>query len=559
MKKTNITLTLVLITNLVFSQQPLVKKWDYRFGGTAKEILYSFQSTFDKGFILGGYSISGVTGDISQPAMGGDFWIIKTDSMGAKQWDKRFGGFNEDGMLFIHQTADSGYVLCGRSLSGVGGDKTEPGWGGWDFWIVKIDAFGTKQWDKNFGGLQNETAAMIRQTVDGGYILGGECLSGMSGDKTQANWDPTNLTADYWIVKIDAAGNKQWDKRFGGTDNDVFTSLVIDDDGGYLLGGYSASDSSGDKTQDTWGNYDYDIWIVKIDSSGNKLWDKNFGGTGSDFLYSIGKTNEGGFILGGTSNSGVSGDKTQPLWDTCANCYKIDLWIIKTDWLGNKQWEKAFGGFMQENVIGNITQTSDGGYLIGSTSYSGISGDKTENNLGREQSWILKTDSLANKQWDKTLRTACDSSEHDEIGLAYQLSNGCYVMANYTTAGIGGDKTQPSWDTVCQPYCKSDYWIIKFCDSTYATSVFEPISAVIINISPNPFVREISITIQKPDLKQATFTIRNILGQTIFRQQELNPGESYTTIFDLGFTTKGIYLFEIVLDGERTVKKIVKE
>ena len=183
--------------------------------------------------------------------------------------------------------------------------------------------------------------------------------------------------------------------------------------------------------------------------------------------------------------------------------------------LGNKQWEKAFGGFMGENGMGNITQTTDGGYLLGGTSYSGISGDKTESNLGREQTWIVKTDSLANKQWDKTLRTACDSSGHDELGLAYQLPNGCYIMANYTTAGIGGDKTQPSWDTVCFPYCKDDFWIIKFCDSTLTTSITQlPNPQSLFSIYPNPAGEFITINSKLIGANEIRLT--DMLGKLLF-------------------------------------------
>jgi len=450
--KESLLLLLLFISNFLlfsprksFGQNPLVKQWDYRFGGITKEWLQSLQQTTDGGYVLGGYSNSGMGGDKTQPSWGGhDYWIVKTDSLGVKQWDKRFGGTSKDELYSLQQTTDGGYILGGYSFSGIGGDKTESLWGGFDYWVVKTDSLGVKQWDKRFGGTDYDDLRSLQQTNDGGYILGGISYSGIGGDKTQPSWG----SLDYWIVKIDSLGVQQWDKHFGGTDDDELFSLQQTTDGGYILGGTSSSGISGDKTQLSWGGFDY--WIVKIDSLGIGQWDKRFGGTGDDWLSSLSQTTDEGYILGGYSNSGISGDKSQLSWGGS------DYWILKIDSLGVKQWDQRFGGTGDEDAFGNITQTTDGGYLIPGSSYSPISGDKTENNLGTEQTWVIKTDSIGNKQWDKTLRT--NSNYDDETGLAIQTKDGCFVMTNYTSAGIGGDKTQASQGS-------NDYWIIKFCDT----------------------------------------------------------------------------------------------
>ncbi len=425
------------------AQNPLVKQWDYRFGGTVNDNFTCYQQTADGGFILGGVSYSGISGDKTQNIWGGsDYWIIKIDSLGSKEWDKNFGGTNDDVLYSLQQTTDGGYILGGQSNSGISGDKTQNTWGNWDYWIVKIDSLGNKQWDKDFGGTNYDVLYSLLQTADGGYILGGESRSGISGDKTQSTWGYD----DYWIVKIDSLGNKQWDKDFGGTSVDVLLSLQQTPDGGYILGGGSQSGIGGDKTQANWGGYDY--WIVKIDSLGNKQWDKDFGGTSSDLLQSLKQTADAGYILGGYSASNISGDKTQASWGW------IDYWIVKIDSVGNKQWDKDYGGADMEEFY-SIQQTADNGYLISGDSYSPISGDKTEANLGYEQIWILKTDSLGNKIWDKTMFTP----GHDETGLAIQTKDGCFAIASCSDGGVGGYKTQPSWGDY-------DYWIIKFCDTT---------------------------------------------------------------------------------------------
>jgi len=437
-------LLLLFISNFLFAQNPLVKQWDYRFGGSNDEQLNSIQQTSDGGYILGGTSWSNISGDKTQTVWGvWDYWILKTDSLGTKQWDKNFGGTFGDALTFLQQTADGGYILGGQSQSGIGGDKTENCLGGDDFWIIKIDSLGTKQWDKDLGGTSSDFFSSLQQTTDGGYILGGYSNSGIGANKTQDSWGGF----DYWIIKTDSLGNQQWDKDFGGTGYDVLYSLQQTADGGYILGGASLSGIGGDKTQPSWGDYDY--WMIKTDSLGVKEWDKDFGGLQDDNAFSIQQTLEGGYILGGYSSSGISGDKTQATWGSW------DYWIVKTDSQGIKEWDKDFGGTAAEESFGNISKTLDEGYLITGTSYSPISGDKTEVNLGIEQTWVVKIDSSGNKQWDKTLLT----NEHDENGLAIQTKDGCYLMVNTTLGGVAGDKTQPSWGG-------SDFWIIKFCDST---------------------------------------------------------------------------------------------
>ncbi|HYV90593.1 MAG TPA: PKD domain-containing protein [Chitinophagales bacterium] len=440
-------LLFLFISNFLFAQNPLVKQWDYRFGGTDEDYLSCFQQTSDGGFILGGYSLSDSSGDKTQTSWGGyDYWIVKIDSLGVKQWDKRFGGIAWDYLYSLEQTTDGGYILGGTSYSGIGGDKTEPSWGGKDYWIVKIDSVGVKQWDKRFGGTAKDEFYSLEQTIDGGYILGGNSESGISGDKTQPSWGGS----DYWIVKTDSLGVKQWDNRFGGTETDVLTSLQQTTDGGYILQGHSYSGISGDKTQGSWGGADY--WIVKTDSLGVKQWDKRFGGVGADGdgFYTVQQTTDGGYILGGLSLSGIGGDKTEPSWG------EHDYWTVKTDSLGVKQWDKRFGGTDNEYEFGNITQTSDDGYLIAGASNSYISGDKTENNLALYQTWVVKTDSLGNKLWDKTL--LIDGKING--GYAIQTKDGCYAMADANNGSIAGDKTQSMWGG------GDDFWIIKFCDTT---------------------------------------------------------------------------------------------
>ena len=152
---------------------------------------------------------------------------------------------------------------------------------------------------------------------DGGYILGGESYSDKSGEKTE-NSRGIN---DYWIVKLDASGNIQWDQTIGGNKADGLTSLQQISDGGYILAGYSFSDISGEKTENCRGSYDY--WILKTNSQGKVLWDKTIGGSSFELCRKIREIKRNDYVVGGLSDSRISGDKTG------GNRGGFDYWLVE--------------------------------------------------------------------------------------------------------------------------------------------------------------------------------------------------------------------------------------
>ncbi|QHT68237.1 hypothetical protein GXP67_17105 [Rhodocytophaga rosea] len=187
--------------------------------------------------------------------------LAQAQATPVKEWDKRFGGSNEDRAKKIIPTADGGFLVGGHSYSSISGDKTAANKGAIDYWVVKISSDGTKQWDKSFGGDGFDDLTSLIQTSDGGFLLAGHSDSGVGGDKSQAS----KGDSDYWIVKTTSDGTKQWDKSFGGDGFDDLTSLIQTSDGGFLVGGHSYSGISGDKTAANKGADDY--WIVKITSN----------------------------------------------------------------------------------------------------------------------------------------------------------------------------------------------------------------------------------------------------------------------------------------------------
>src|SRR5688572_5593180 len=181
------------------------------------------------------------------------------------QWQRSFGGAAFDYLRSLQQTSDGGYILAGYSNSTTNGNKSSPSFGAWDFWLIRLDAQGNERWQKSFGGTSDDHLQVVRQTREEGYLLGGTSASEISGNKTSANYGG----ADIWIIRLDANGNELWQRSFGGSGGDQLFSVDQTSDGGWILGGSSTS-TNGNKTSPNWG--DHDFWAIRLDETGAKLW-----------------------------------------------------------------------------------------------------------------------------------------------------------------------------------------------------------------------------------------------------------------------------------------------
>jgi hypothetical protein len=238
-----------------------------------------------------------------------DYWVVKLDGSGNLQWQKCLGGTDIDDAYSIQQTTDGGYIVAGFANSTDGlvtGLHVSM-----DYWVVKLNGSGNLQWQKCLGGTGGEIGTSVIQTLDGSFIV--------AGYTTSTNGDVTGNHGgyDYWVVKLDGAGNLQWQKCLGGTSDDVANSIHQTTDEGFIVAGYTSS-TNGDVT----GNHgDYDYWVVKLDSTGNLQWQKCLGGTNQDRGFSIQQTIDGGFIVAGWTSSN-NGDIT-------GNHGHADGWIVK--------------------------------------------------------------------------------------------------------------------------------------------------------------------------------------------------------------------------------------
>ncbi|MBI5116565.1 hypothetical protein HZA56_08850 [Candidatus Poribacteria bacterium] len=313
------------------------------------------------------------------------FLFISVARAQSLDWDKTFGGASSDEGECVQQTTDGGYIIVGVTRQ--------------DVLLIKTDPLGNKLWDRTFGGAGYDYGECVQQTTDGGYIIAGWTDSYGAGGR------------DVWLIKTDSSGNKLWDRTLGGAVNDHGYDVQQTIDGGYIIAG------------ETWGEGAYDVLLIKTDSLGNKLWDKTFGlGRVNDHALSVQQTTDGGYIIaGGTGNTMPSGSAL------------YNAWLIKTDSLGNKLWDKTFGEASTDDRGNSVQQTTDGGYVI-----AGSARGADVYLVGPHDVWLIKTDSLGNKLWDKTFGEA---STDDHGNSVQQTTDGGYIIAGSILSDDGKGAT----------------------------------------------------------------------------------------------------------------------
>ena len=308
-------------------------EWQKTYGGIVDDCAWSIQQTGD-----GGYIVAGETGSFG--ARDKDIWILKLSSTGAIEWQRTYGGSEWETDPSIQQTNDRGYIVVGHTESfGVGGA---------DIWILKLSSAGDIEWQRTYGAGEQEYAPSIQQTSDGGYIVAGHTYSvGVE------MWG-------YWILKLSPEGDIGWQKTYGWSTFDKPNSIQQTSDGGYIVIGETSSFGAGSS----------DIWILKLSSDGDIEWQKTYGGTSYDEALSIQQTNDGGYIVAGSTDSFGAGSS--------------DVWILKLTSSGDIGWQKTYGGSGSDSAS-SIQQTSDGGYIV--TGYIISWG------AGSRDFWVLKLSS----------------------------------------------------------------------------------------------------------------------------------------------------------------------
>jgi hypothetical protein len=370
-------------------------QWVFAFGGPKNDYGYSVQPTKDGGFIVAGSTESFSAGNA-------DVWLIKLESSGRVAWQKSYGGKRFDGAFAVQQLSDEGYAVAGVTQSFGAGRS--------DIWLLRLNASGNVIWQNTYGTRNTEIAEgkSFQQTKDGGFMLAGSIIYDASANVSETTH------SDIWAMKLDANGLIIWQNRFNTSMQDVARSIEQTSDGGYIIAGYSIlfsilkgnnyefwvlkldpsgniawQKSYGGKNTDqgyairqikdngyiavgttkSFGAGNYDYWILKLDSGGNLIWQKAYGGEKADIASSVIETADGGYLVSGTTESFGQG--------------KQDALVMKLDASGKIMWQKVYGGKQNDTLV-SVGSTGDEGYILaGSTDSCGV---------GKIDVLVIKTD-----------------------------------------------------------------------------------------------------------------------------------------------------------------------
>jgi len=363
----------LLLASTAIALEPGDTLWTRTYGGSNVDAADEIQQTTDGGYILAGFTLSDIGPSIV-------FYLVKTDANGDTLWTRTYGGAREEIAKSVRQTSDGGYIVAGMTSSFGGGY--------YDAYLVRTDANGDTLWTRAYGGTEPDYAYCVRQTTDGGLIISGETSSfGVRG-------------CDGWLLKTDANGDTLWTRTFDAVERERLHSVQQTNDGGYILTGFTGF----------WGG-DNDVYLVKTDANGDTLWTRTYGGYEWDASYSVQQTSDGGYIVGGCTESFSGGSD-------------IDLYLLKTDANGDTLWTRTYGG--REDEIGqSVQQTTDGGYIFAGYSKS----------FG-EQDWnfyVVKTDANGDTLWTRIYGGRFTDWAHS----IQQTDDGNYVIAGRTDPGTG--------------------------------------------------------------------------------------------------------------------------
>lgn len=400
-------------------------EWERNLGGTSNDEVIGITQT-DNGSYIVALGSGSTTLDANGNYGSWDYLIMGLDSSGNTLWSNQYGGTGADQPMQVEPLSDGSMIIAGRSTSidlDVGFN-----YGTYDGWLMRADTAGNILWDTIMGTGDWDFLEHLVPAGNGQYW----CI-GMVGGSTGGSTGWGNR--DGWIFKFDTTGTIVWENHYGGSDYDRLHGATATPDGGLVAVGYSRSS---DNHLSSNNGYD-DVWVLRIDSLGDTLWSVNYGGTQQDYGQSVVCTNDGGFLVSGSTSSNN--------FDVSGNHGGEDYWVLKLDSLGSLQWQKTYGGSQGDAMVReSIEITPQGTFMIGGMSESN-NGDVSSNN-GNNDFWLIEIDGSGNLLWEGNY----GGSSSEWYSELITTADSCLLM--------GGSSPSDDFD-VGANYGQADGWLVK--------------------------------------------------------------------------------------------------
>jgi hypothetical protein len=499
--------------------------WQQCYGSMDRDIAYDI-AQIDDGYLVTGAVFSGGGQVTCTEDEAG--WLIKIDNSGNLLWQK----------CFIRKGA---YRMV-RAIGGpyfylIGGSNNEPYPDDYNLWVAKIDTLGNIIWERtlgnNIGILGGDQYG--EATADGGVIATAQ-IDSEGGDIT--NW---HGGYDGWVIKLDSAGNTQWDQSIGSSEFEFINGIIQTSDGGYLAGLYGTPNGIG-------GNVNCIVYsapggadaiVFKMDSVGNPEWHQCYGGSGPEAVNKLLEV-ENGYLIAGIGGSN-EGDLVGSGWHG-----DHDVWLIKIDYTGTILWQKCYGGSNGESPK-RIFQCSDGGFIVFSNTHS-FNGDvigNPSNSPEHPSIWIFKVDSIGNLLWQQCIG-----------GHATERVYGVVKHSDYKYAVAGEMFFSPSGNVNCSNFVygsRQNFWVFGISDTTVNIGDNVPEKADI-KIYPNPANSVLNFDFsQNYNTKNSKIEIINMQGKTVLKSKAV----IHSTQLDIKKLTPGLYIVKIQNDKSLTARRII--
>ncbi|RJP81843.1 MAG: T9SS C-terminal target domain-containing protein [Candidatus Zixiibacteriota bacterium] len=462
--------------------------WTRTYGGPGEDFGYGvLQVENEKLLVVGETDAIGSTADA---------WIIKTNPDGDTLWTRTCGGPQNEAAYSAAQLPGGDYLITGWTSSS--------GAGNFDVYLIRMNAHGDTVWTRAWGTANTDYGYSVHPDTAGCF-----CVAGFTTGS-----DP--VAGDGYLLKVEADGDTAWTRTFGGTGEDCFRGIDYTIDGGWILAGWTYSASAGG----------YDIYLLKVNSTGYPQWSRTYGGSGTDRGFCVCQTSDGGFIIAGCTNSMGAGE--------------YDAYLVKTDPMGYPEWDRTYGGMASESV-NCVRQTWDGGYIVCGSTYSYGLSDSAD-------AYLVRTDDQGYPVWTKIIGGEGQDSASE---LCITADTGYAVTGNTRSYGAGN----------------YDLWLLRLDTDPYPPPPAvppdmraspQPNAFALHPPHPNPFNPATAMSFELRAASYVTLRVYDTAGREVaVLVNGWKPAGAHEATFDGAGLASGIYLVRLEAGNFTQIQKLV--